>query len=127
MKAKKGTRRKYGADLKKLILAECTQPGASVAGVALSHGINANTVHKWRRQATGAGAPAPAGAGAGALAPVVLPSFVPVSLPPPACAPAAGPAPDIRIELRRGATNVTLTWPVAAAEHCAVWMRELLK
>ena len=25
------------------------------------------------------------------------------------------------------ATSVTLTWPVAAAEHCAAWMRELLK
>ena len=33
----------------------------------------------------------------------------------------------IRIELRRGATSVSLTWPVCAAEHCAAWMRELLK
>ncbi|MDE1557443.1 transposase, partial [Comamonas aquatica] len=30
-------------------MAECAQPGASVASVALSHGINANVVHKWRR------------------------------------------------------------------------------
>ena len=110
---KKNTRRRYSAELKNLILSECSQPGASVAGVALSHGINANIVHKWRRQATGAGA----------LAPMMQPSFVPVSLPPASCA----PAPDIRIELRRGATSVSLTWPLTAAEQCALWMRELLK
>lgn len=48
--AKKKTRRRYGADLKQQILAECAEPGASAAGIALSHGINANVVHKWRRQ-----------------------------------------------------------------------------
>ncbi len=47
------------------------------------------------------------------------PAFIPVALSPPACA----PAPDIRIELRRGATGVSVTWPLAAAEQCAVWMR----
>jgi transposase len=52
-----------------------------------------------------------------------VPTFVPVALPAPSCA----PAPDIRIELRRGATSVSLTWPVSAAEHCAAWMRGLLK
>ena len=106
------SRRRYGAELKALILAECAQPGASVARVALSHGINANVVHKWRRQIdTVQRAAAPPS------------SFVPLSLPPPACA----PAPDIRIELRRGAASVSVTWPVGAAAECAAWMRELLK
>ena len=109
--AKKKTRRRYGAELKQQILAECAEPGASVARIALSHGINANVVHKWRRQA------------GGALLALQTPSFVPVPLPPAAFA----PAPDIRIELRRGATSVSVTWPLAAAEQCAVWMRELLK
>ena len=49
--AKNKTRRRPSADLKQQILAECAQPGASVASVALSHGINANVVHKWRRLA----------------------------------------------------------------------------
>lgn len=44
-------RRRHSAELKQQILAECAQPGASVASVALSHGINANVVHKWRRLA----------------------------------------------------------------------------
>lgn len=109
--ARKKTRRRYGAELKQQIIAECAEPGASVASIALSYGINANVVHKWRREA------------GGALPALQAPAFVPVSLPPAACAPAA----DIRIELRRGATSVSVNWPVDAAEQCAIWMRELLK
>ena len=108
--AKNKIRRRHSAELKQQILAECAQPGASAASVALSHGINANVVHKWRRQTCG-------------VPSVQAPAFIPVSLPPPACA----PAPDIRIELHRGPTSVSVTWPVAAADQCAVWMRELLK
>ena len=109
--AKKHTRRRYDAELQQQILAQCAEPGASVASIALSHGINANVVHKWRRLAH-----APS-------LDLQVPNFVPVALPAPSCA----PAPDIRIELRRGVTSVTLTWPVSAAEHCAAWMRDLLK
>lgn len=109
--AKKKSRRRYDPELKQQILAQCAEPGASVAGIALSHGINANVVHKWRREA------------GGALPALQAPAFVPVPLPPAACA----PAPDIRIELRRGATSVSVTWPLAAAEQCAMWMRELIK
>ena len=109
--AKKKTRRRYDAELKQQILAECAEPDASVARIALSHGINANVVHKWRRE------------GCHALPALQAPAFVPVPLPPAACA----PVPDIRIELRRGATSVSVTWPSTAADQCAVWMRELLK
>jgi transposase len=107
--SKKIVRRRHSAELKALVLSECARPGASVAGVALSHGINANVVHKWRRLA--------------GAAPLPVASFVPVALPAPTC---AAPA-DIRIELRRGATSMTITWPVAAAADCASWMRELLR
>ena len=52
-------------------------------------------------------------------------TFVPVSLsaPPPSPMREA----DIRIELRRGATTMTLTWPLAAASDCGAWIRELLR
>jgi len=79
--------------------------------VALAHGINANVVHKWRRQAGISSEVAAA------------PTFVPVSLPSPAPTAAA----DIRIELRRGATTVVVMWPAGAAAECAAWLRELLK
>lgn len=44
----------------------CAQPGSSVARVALSHGINANVVHKWRRLVHAPGTD------------VQVPTFVPV-------------------------------------------------
>lgn len=108
--SEKITRRRYSAELKAQVLSECARPRASVAGVALSHGINANVVHKWRRLA--------------GAAPVPVASFVPVALPAPSC---TVPPADIRMELRRGATSMTITWPAAAAGDCAAWMRELLR
>lgn len=43
------TRRRYGVEFKAQVIAECGVPGASVAKVALSHGINTNIVHGWRK------------------------------------------------------------------------------
>ena len=45
-----GQRRSYPKSFKAQVVDECTQPGASVAGMALSHGLNANLVHKWIRR-----------------------------------------------------------------------------
>ncbi|GAB3395937.1 transposase [Azotobacter armeniacus] len=39
-------RRSYSTAFKAQVVQECGQPGASVASVALSHGINTNVVHK---------------------------------------------------------------------------------
>ena len=109
--SKKIILRRHHPELKARILSECEQPGASVASVAMSHGINANVVHKWRRLAN-----------AGSM-PVADAGFISVALP----APVARAAQDIRVELRRGATTMTITWPVASAGDCALWMRELLR
>src|SRR6218665_2053176 len=109
--AKKKMRPPHRAEFKQQILSECAEPGASLARIALSHGINANVVHKWRRQA------------GGALPVMGAPSFVPVPLPPAA----HPPAPALQLERPRGPTSVSVTWPWAAAEQSAVWMRDLLK
>ena len=42
-------RRTYTAEYKRNLVQECSEPGVSVAGVALAHGINANQLHKWRK------------------------------------------------------------------------------
>ncbi|MCW5611700.1 MAG: transposase [Rubrivivax sp.] len=114
--AKRETRRKHDAELKRQVLAECAEPGASVARVALSHGLNANLVHKWRRRAAGGAQPA---------APQRSAVFVPVELTPSTAAAVA--AADIRIELRRGALAVNVTWPLGASTECAHWLREILR
>ena len=116
-------RRIYSDDFKASLVALCMQPGMSMAAVAMGHGINANLLRRWVREAeVGHGtqrppalaAPKPAVKAVGA-------TFVPMQLP------AVGAAPDIRIELRRGATAITVSWPTQAAHACAVWMRELLR
>jgi len=43
------TRRTYSDEFKAQVMAECEELGASVATVAMSHGINDNVVHRWRQ------------------------------------------------------------------------------
>lgn len=40
-------KRRHSTEFKACVLAECEVRGASVAGVALAHGVNANLVRKW--------------------------------------------------------------------------------
>jgi transposase len=42
-------KRWYDAAAKRRLIAACEQPGASIAGLALRAGINANQLHKWIR------------------------------------------------------------------------------
>ena len=65
------TRRKHSAAFKAKLLRLCEQPGASVAAIALEHGVNANLVFKWRRNRLRSGAGA-AAAGSAVLLPVCL-------------------------------------------------------
>ena len=131
-------RRRHSAQLKALVLQQCAAPGASVAKVAMSHGLNANIVHGWRklaRERDAAGArPTPSPVIVPAKPVAGVPQFVPVSLSPTSSStptPTPTPTPpasvDIQIELRRGATAMKITWPITAAADCAAWMRELLR
>jgi transposase len=101
-------RRSYPKELKAQIVAECGQPGASIAGVALSHGVNANLVHKWIRLSNRHHA--------------VLPAFVPVAAP---GLPVSGR--HIEIRLSRGPVQATVQWPVSEAGTCVAWLREWLR
>ena len=47
MHPKPPIRRTHSPEFKASVLAACRQPGASIAAVALAHGLNANVVHKW--------------------------------------------------------------------------------
>lgn len=51
MEASSGKRRVWPAEERQRIVDEATAPGASVAAVALQHGINANLLFKWIRHA----------------------------------------------------------------------------
>jgi len=40
-------RRRFDAQAKRALIEACLQPGVSVAGLALAHGVNANLLRKW--------------------------------------------------------------------------------
>jgi len=116
-------KRVHSEEFRQAIIQACCEPGASVAGVALANGLNANLVRKWMAQ-RGVEPPsrripverkeaAPTAAAA---------EFVPVSI-----APAVEPSSGIRIEVRRGGSTVEIEWPLAAAGECGIWLREWLR
>ena len=129
------THRTYTPQFKAELVAACMQPGASIAALALRHGMNANVLHRWckeyhqghHRQSLVGAAPD--------VQPQTTPAFIPIALnaAPPSCvgeqpvvaAPAL--AQDIRIECRRQGVSVTVHWPVSAAAQCAQMLQELLR
>ena len=104
-------RRRHDEQFKRRVLAECAAAGASVARVAMANGLNANLVHKWRRQAQAVDVPTGA-------------AFVPVAVAPPAV---TSEPQFVDLELQRGVLSVRVRWPMAAAPSCAAWLRELLR
>jgi len=110
------TRRRHSPELKTKILAECSQPGASVAKIAMSHGINANIVHSWRKRAHNAVV----------AATDAVTTFIPVTVESPATEDASK-GDHVCIELHGVGLLVKLTWPLSAAEQLSAWTRELLR
>lgn len=109
-------RRRHSSEFKAAVIQECMRPGVSMAAVALAHSLNANLLRKWVIDAESALPPKPKSAPA-QDAPMPGPTFVPLALP------AATLEGDIRVELQRGGTTVTLVWPASAARECAAWLR----
>ncbi|WP_084386255.1 IS66-like element accessory protein TnpA [Castellaniella caeni] len=112
-------RRRHSAAFKAQILQACGEPGASVSGIAIAHGLNPNMVQRWRREARG-----------GELALPNAPVFVPVVA---ASQAAVSPRPNtqaatvIEVHLQRGALQAQVSWPVRDAHDCAAWLRELFR
>ena len=150
------TRRTYTAQFKVQLIAACLQPGASVAALALEHGMNANVLHRWRKEHRAGMHQSDGGSISGTEQPALqIPS---TALPPPGspvCAvrdvdvarttPAfvaldlrqstaqtphaseLSSAPaDIRIECCHDGTQVKVYWPVAAAVECTSWLHSLV-
>jgi len=116
-------RRRHSAEFKHAVIGECMKPGVSIAAVALHHGLNANMLRKWVIEAEHklpARRPAPKAAQADDVS-SVPPTFVPLALP------AAAVEGDIRVELQRAGTTVSITWPASAARDCAAWLRDWLR
>lgn len=129
-------RRVHGAEFKAQVLAECEQPGASVAAIALAHGLNVNLLRKWLVgrgiKRTGLAAPRTVTRKANPDETSAAPlQFIPVEIGPASVSapttpePSESPAAEIHVELTRGATRLSVRWPSAQAAACAAWLREL--
>jgi transposase len=108
-------RRFYSPEFKLQIVGECGQAGASIAAVALKHGVNANIVHRWLREHRQSALVVQSSA----FVPVTFDESVPVSTP--------QSAPDIRIEVQRANTTIVVKWPLQGGAACAAWLREWLR
>ena len=118
-------RRRHSDEFKAQVVQACRQPGVSIASVALSHGLNANLLRRWMIQRSAAAASFVAPVATTPLSVRVAGDegkFLPVTL-----AASQPPAADIRIEVRRGPTAVSVSWPVQEAGACAAWLREWLR
>ncbi|MFA6262761.1 MAG: transposase [Bacteroidia bacterium] len=113
-------RRRHSAEFKTAVIEECMRPGVSMAAVALAHSLNANMLRKWVIDAQDVLPPKPKAAPAQDV-PMPGATFVPLALPAPSV------EGEIRIELQRGGTTVTLVWPAAAARECAAWLSDWLR
>jgi transposase len=43
----RGGKRRYDPQAKRKLIEACLEPGTSLAGLALAHGVNANLLRKW--------------------------------------------------------------------------------
>jgi transposase-like protein len=108
---------KYDPAAKAELVRRCCQPGVSVAGMALAHGVNANLLRKWIRKSQQAGDKSAQGA---VLLPVRLMPDMSQSLAssPPQSTPAACSEGSIELAfsgnriILRGAVQASTLWTV---------------
>jgi hypothetical protein len=115
-------RRKYSREFKQRIIAESRQPGASLASVAVRHGLNPNMVHKWRKTLEQAGPaeflrlPVPGNLTSASASPLK-----PVPPPGHGCHDDA----TIRIEVPTPQGQLVVHWPISQLPQSITWLRAL--
>lgn len=114
-------RRRHSKEFKAEVMRAAMQPHVSVAAVALHYRLNANLVRSWiTRQAKRQG-----GKQTSHSTDVSPAEFVPLQIAaPPSTSPASG---AIEVEVCRGATTITVRWPLSAAGDCTAWLQGWLR
>ena len=117
-------RRTHSAEFKAKVVSACRRPGVSMAAVALANGLNANLVRRWVvTEERAQPATSIETAKVSAASSVEHGTFIPIPM---ERSPVMTPQ-SITIELRRGAMVAKVDWPLAAANECSAWLRELLR
>lgn len=108
-------RRRHSREFKARVVAASQQPGASVSGIALANGLNANLVRRWIKEAKAKGPLAP------------TPQFVALT------SPEEGPKIErtgsdlVRITLPRVGGAVVIEWPSSEPTSCAAFLQALVR
>jgi transposase-like protein len=112
---------RYSLEFKREVIAACLEPGVSKAAIALANGLNANMLRRWVVESSPGRTAQLTAITTPPLPAVANPDFIPVKFAPPAVQ-----AADIRIELQHARGAIQIHWPMAASNHCAQWLREVL-
>ena len=113
----KRRRVKRSPEFKAMLVAQCQEPGASIAAVAMAHQINDNMLRTWLRKSLDAGLPATR-----AETIPTSPRLVPLQL----AAPVESMQ-SVRIHIQHGNTQLHIEWPVADAARCGQWLQSWLR
>ena len=105
----KTKRRRYSLDFRLSVLKECESPGSSIAEVARKHELNANLVHKWRRDHCRSQAPQ-------------RDDFIALPI---LATPTGQVEATIKVELLSSAGPIVLHWPLSDAIQLAHWLKQL--
>lgn len=130
------TRRSFTRAFKAEVAAQCLQSGESLPHIAQQHDINPSLLRNYRQEAS-QGTPAPAAGAATAdhFVPLMLaPSSAPLASAAAPCTPGnhqpcterASAGSELRIELKRGDTELAIHWPISHAQDSATWVRQVL-
>nr|WP_279158030.1 transposase [Pseudomonas corrugata] len=106
-------RRTYSKSFKAQVIQECSEPGASIASIALGYSLNANLVHKWIRLHT-------------EKSRALQPAFIPLHTQMLPAGSQAQPS-SICLEIQHPRMPIKVSWPVDSATDCASFIRELLR
>ena len=120
------THRTYTPEFKAELVKACQQPGASIAALAGQQGMNANVLHRWLKehQRSGCHQLAKPCMSTITMTPPPAPAFIALALPP---VTPVHTEQEIKVELRKGALSMTMTWPLSAAADLASWTAAILK
>jgi hypothetical protein len=110
-------RRQYSSEFRARVIEAASQPGVSVAAIALANGMNANLLRRWISMAHGREMMMGSVTGTSKA----VQGFMPLAMA------SLGSERDVRIELSRGAMSIKVNWPVSAAGACALWVREVMR
>jgi len=108
-------RRRHSREFKARVVAAAQQPGASVSGIALENGLNANLVRRWIKEAKAKGSLAPTA------------QFVALASPDESPKVARSGSEPVRITLPRAHGEVVIEWPSSEPAACAAFLQALLR